>query len=185
MLHYLGQFRAEAFLTATYLINLLPTLTLKHRSPFPTLLHKPPDYKFLRTFGCACYLLLRPYHQHKLDFHSKQCIFLGYVENHKGYKCLSKLVASISQDMLTLMSNYFYILLCLVLLHLLLLRLPLLTLLRFHVFPLFLILVLRMLRLHLLILLHMLSSSPIANTNHDRSLENFTTQTLLLPLIHL
>jgi hypothetical protein len=47
----------------------------------------PGDYSFLRIFGCACWHNLRPYNQHKLQFRSKQCAFLGYSNLHKGYKC--------------------------------------------------------------------------------------------------
>jgi hypothetical protein len=42
----------------------------------------------LRTFGCACQPYLLPYHSHKLQFRLKQCVFLGYNDLHKGYKCL-------------------------------------------------------------------------------------------------
>ena len=58
-------------------------------SPYQTLFHKAPDYHFLKTFGYACYPLVRPYRQHKLDFCSDLCLFLGYSEQHKDYKCLS------------------------------------------------------------------------------------------------
>jgi hypothetical protein len=47
-----------------------------------------PDYTTLRTFGCLCYPLLRPYANHKLTFRSKPCIFIGYGGNQKGYRCL-------------------------------------------------------------------------------------------------
>jgi hypothetical protein len=80
----------EAFTTATYLINRLPTPVLQNRSPFETLFQKSPDYTFLRVFGCACWPCLRPYNCHKLDYRSKTCIFLGYSTEHHGYKCLDQ-----------------------------------------------------------------------------------------------
>jgi hypothetical protein len=42
----------------------------------------------IRTFGAACWPNLRPYNAHKLNFRTKQCVFIGYSELHKGYKCL-------------------------------------------------------------------------------------------------
>jgi len=78
----------DAFFTATYLINRLPTPVLSNKSPYFTLLNKYPDYSLLKTFGCLCFPLLRSYNAHKLAFRSKKCVFLGYSSNHKGYRCL-------------------------------------------------------------------------------------------------
>uniref|UniRef100_A0A2N9J9Y4 Integrase catalytic domain-containing protein n=1 Tax=Fagus sylvatica TaxID=28930 RepID=A0A2N9J9Y4_FAGSY len=82
------QYWVEAFLTAIYLINRLPTPTLSNLTPYFKLFHRSPDYHLLRTFGCACYPLLRPYNKHKLNFRSKKCVFLGYSPHHRGYRCL-------------------------------------------------------------------------------------------------
>jgi hypothetical protein len=60
---------------------------LQHKSPFQKLFNRSLDYKFLRIFGCACFPNLRPYNQHKFEFRSQECVFLGYSRNHKGYKC--------------------------------------------------------------------------------------------------
>lgn len=79
----------HAFLTAVYLINRLPTPVLNYDVPFAKLHGKLPDYKLFKVFGCACFPLLRPYNQHKFDFRSTECTFIGYSPNHKGYKCLS------------------------------------------------------------------------------------------------
>ncbi|KAH9682619.1 retrovirus-related pol polyprotein from transposon RE1 [Citrus sinensis] len=49
-----------------------------------------PDYKFSKVFGCSCFPFLRPYHHHKLDFHTQKCVFIGYSPIHKGYKCLDR-----------------------------------------------------------------------------------------------
>ncbi|KAH9805863.1 retrovirus-related pol polyprotein from transposon RE1 [Citrus sinensis] len=80
----------EAFHTASYLINRMPTTTLNNLSPYQKLHNQPPNYQLLRVFGCACYPFLRPYNDHKLDFHSQKCLFLGYSPLHKGYRCLTK-----------------------------------------------------------------------------------------------
>src|SRR4051812_14509833 len=50
--------------------------------------HQKPDYNSLNFFGCACYPNLRPYNRHKLELRSTQCVFIGYSNLHKGYKCL-------------------------------------------------------------------------------------------------
>jgi hypothetical protein len=82
------QYWAEAFLTACYLINRLPTPVLKNASPFQKLFSSQPNYSFMRVFGCACWPHLWPYNQYKFDFRSKTCIFIGYSPSHRGYKCL-------------------------------------------------------------------------------------------------
>jgi hypothetical protein len=41
----------------------------------------------LRTFGCLCFPFLRPYNNHKLDFHSSPCVFFRYSSSHLGYRC--------------------------------------------------------------------------------------------------
>jgi len=64
------KFWAEAFMTAAHIINLLPSPVLDNRSPHSLLFPNAPDYTLLRTFGCACYPLLRPYNRYKLDFRS-------------------------------------------------------------------------------------------------------------------
>lgn len=83
------KFWDQAFLTAVYLINRLPSASIGKEIPHTKLLKHSPDYSFLKVFGCACFPLLRPYNSHKLEFRSHECVFLGYSSNHKGYKCLS------------------------------------------------------------------------------------------------
>jgi histone deacetylase 1/2 len=58
------------------------------QTPLQRLLHETPDYTFFKVFGCACWSHIRQYNNHKLDFRSKKCVFLGYSSLHKGYKCL-------------------------------------------------------------------------------------------------
>jgi len=83
--HLPNKYWVDAFLTAIYLINRLPTPTLNNNTPYTKLFNAEPDYSILRVFGCVCYPLLRPYNDHNLSFHSKRCILLGYCSNSKGY----------------------------------------------------------------------------------------------------
>ena len=82
------RFWSDAFVTACFLINRIPTRRLHMKSPLEVLLNETPDYSLLKVFGCACWPHLRPYNKHKLEYRSKQCVFLGYSPLHKGYKCL-------------------------------------------------------------------------------------------------
>jgi hypothetical protein len=58
------------------------------QTPLEHVLAETPNYTFFRVFGYACWPHLRPYNNRKLQFHSKQCVFLGYNSVHKRYKCL-------------------------------------------------------------------------------------------------
>lgn len=66
----------------------MPTSILKNKSPFPKLFDRCPDYNFLKTFGAACWSNLRPFNKHKMDLHSKLCVFMRYSPNYKCYCCL-------------------------------------------------------------------------------------------------
>jgi len=82
------KFWDEAFITATYLINRLPSKVINNDTPLERLHNQTLDYTMLCTFGCACWPNLRPYNSRKLQFCSTQCVFLGYSNLHKGFKCL-------------------------------------------------------------------------------------------------
>lgn len=62
------KFWDEAFLTATYLINILPTRVLDLKTATEVLLKTKPDYSSLRIFGCACWPNLRPFNSRKVEF---------------------------------------------------------------------------------------------------------------------
>jgi hypothetical protein len=51
-------FWVEAISTATYLINIQPSLTLQGGIPLEHLYGKTPDYSSIRLFCCVCYVLL-------------------------------------------------------------------------------------------------------------------------------
>ena len=84
-----------ALSTTVHIINRLPTLNLKNSTPWEVLFKSKPDLTHLRTFGCICFPLLRPYNAHKLLPHTTSCIFLGYPTHTKGYICQDPLISRI------------------------------------------------------------------------------------------
>jgi hypothetical protein len=83
------KFWDKAFISVVYLINRTHNKTIQYTKPLERLFHVKLDYTSLRIFGCECWLNLRPYNHWKLEFRSKQCVFLGYSPIHKGFKCLN------------------------------------------------------------------------------------------------
>jgi transposase InsO family protein len=69
----------DAFFTTVYLINRMPTVVLDHQSPYFKLFNRHPDYPVLSKLLGVCFPLFRSYNSHKLAFHSKKYIFLGYI----------------------------------------------------------------------------------------------------------
>jgi len=78
-------FWVEAFSTAVFTINRLPTPVLTGISPFEILYGKSPLYTTFWIFGCLCFLNLLDYTKHKFEPRSLPCIFLGYHTSYKGF----------------------------------------------------------------------------------------------------
>ncbi|RVX06283.1 Retrovirus-related Pol polyprotein from transposon TNT 1-94 [Vitis vinifera] len=88
-------FWGEAILTATYLINRMPSRVLTFQSPRQLLLKKFPhtraassDLPF-KVFGCTAFVHVYPQNRSKFAPRANKCIFLGYSPTQKGYKCYS------------------------------------------------------------------------------------------------
>ena len=81
------KFWSFAFLTATYLINRLPTPVLDMQSPYEILHKTKSNIHHLHSFGCLCFPWLRPYTKSKLQPRSTPCIFLGYSPSQYAYHC--------------------------------------------------------------------------------------------------
>ncbi|PKU79659.1 Retrovirus-related Pol polyprotein from transposon TNT 1-94 [Dendrobium catenatum] len=82
----------EALLTATYLINRLPSTALGLKSPMETLSSFYPEFRTHhniapKVFGCTAYVHIHSHERGKLDPRALKCIFVGYSATQKGYKC--------------------------------------------------------------------------------------------------
>jgi transposase InsO family protein len=83
-------FWADAVLTASYLLNRMPSRILKGKSPFEMLFPgKNPFSVPPRVFGCVSFVHNHSPNRDKLDPRAHKCIFLGYSRTQKGYRCYS------------------------------------------------------------------------------------------------
>ncbi|KAJ0478268.1 putative RNA-directed DNA polymerase [Helianthus annuus] len=93
--HIPPTFWVEALHTSIYLHNILPTNKLRFFTPTFALFRRHPSYDHLRVFGCACYKNQSATLPHKLHPRSTRCIFLGYPNEYRGYRCLDPLTGKV------------------------------------------------------------------------------------------
>ena len=85
------KFWGDCVLTATYIINRLPTRILQNYTPYEKLLHKAPQYQHMRVFGCLAFASNPTKTGDKFQSRGVPCLFLGYPVTQKGYKLLNLL----------------------------------------------------------------------------------------------
>ena len=79
---------SECVLTATYLINRLPSSVLKGKSPYELIYNEKPVLDHLRVFGCLCFATILN-DSDKMSSRSEKCVMIGYSNVKKGYKLYS------------------------------------------------------------------------------------------------
>lgn len=83
----------EAVLTASYLINRMPTCVLNFSTPLEALKKTYPDSRMhsnlpLKIFGCTAFVHVHHASQSKLDPRAETCIFVGYAPNQRSTNVL-------------------------------------------------------------------------------------------------
>jgi len=68
-----------------FILNRLPTTTLKNLTPFEALNNQVPNYSELRVFDSLCFATTLSAHRSKFDKRTRKCIFVGYQRGTKGY----------------------------------------------------------------------------------------------------
>lgn len=86
--HVLSYLWGECVLTATYLVNRVPSPWNQNKSSYELLNMKPVDYLQFRVFGCLAFASTLAAHREKFLPRARICIFLGYPPGDKGYKLM-------------------------------------------------------------------------------------------------
>lgn len=79
-------FWTECVLTATYIINRLPSRVLKGKTPYKILFNKQPNYDHVTVFGCLVYAKDNRKGRERFDWRGRRCVFVGYPHLQKGYR---------------------------------------------------------------------------------------------------
>ena len=81
-----SNFWVEAVNTYVYLLNRLPTKSLKNKKPYETWYGVKPSINHLKIFGSICYYHALEPKRSKLDSRAQKGILIGYGTSTKGYR---------------------------------------------------------------------------------------------------
>jgi hypothetical protein len=87
-----SEFWGEVVLIAVSLINIISSSHSSGLSPFEKLYGHVPDYSSFSVFGCTCFILCPHAKRNKLSSRSAICVFLGYGESKKRYRCFDPII---------------------------------------------------------------------------------------------
>ncbi|XP_022974920.1 uncharacterized protein LOC111473743 [Cucurbita maxima] len=73
--------------TTAHVINKFPQSKLGFILPFEILRDMKPTVSYFGVFGCVCYVFVPDHLGSKFDKKAVKCIFVGYENQRKGWKC--------------------------------------------------------------------------------------------------
>ncbi|KAG6495208.1 hypothetical protein ZIOFF_043001 [Zingiber officinale] len=79
---------AEGMNCAAHVINRMPLSSTNNKAPYELLYGVKPNVKQFRVFGSLCYVHMQDSQRSKLDAKAVKCVFVGYNERRKGWRCL-------------------------------------------------------------------------------------------------
>ena len=93
-------FWGDVVLTASYLINPMPSRVLNFQRPLDVFIETYPHTRSFTTltpkvFGCPAFVHDHCIQKSKLDPRAQKCIFLGYAPFKKGYKCYNPITKKV------------------------------------------------------------------------------------------
>ena len=78
---------AKAMSTIVYVVNRTPTTGIHMITPYEKLYKQRLDLSHLKVFGSIAYVHIPVEKRRKLDPKAEKCVFIGYAQDRKGYKC--------------------------------------------------------------------------------------------------
>ncbi|KAJ3679560.1 hypothetical protein LUZ60_017571 [Juncus effusus] len=92
---------AEGMACSTYVVNRLPCNPINMKSPHELMFDEKPSVKYLKVFGCMCLVHVSDEKRTKLDAKARKCVFIGYHQRKKGWKCMDSATHKfiVSRDM--------------------------------------------------------------------------------------
>ena len=79
----------EAVNTAIYNLNRCPTKVVEGKTPYEAWTGNKSNISHLRVFGCEAFSYIVSERRKKLDKRAEKCIFVGYDNQHRGYRLYS------------------------------------------------------------------------------------------------
>lgn len=100
----------DAILTASYLINKMPTRVLQFVTPLEYFKKTFPDCRInsdlpLKIFGCTVFVHIPSQVRSTLDPRAEKCVFIGYAPNKRGYNCYNPQTKDVRVSIMILIGN--------------------------------------------------------------------------------